>query len=296
MIRLTETSWVDLADLSWDSTLWMMVVGPTEQHGPHLPLGTDFMVAQEMAYRMTRVIEDTCGWTVVEVPPIHYVPAVLSRDYRGSVSIRKERYRAFLEDVVESYARNGMTNGVLISTHIDPPFVQTTQNVLAAINDRYGTRYIHGYERFPMEDVLSGEAPEIFGYHVKGDVHAGILETSSMTIARPELVHWDRAISLEDQPIEFDALAQSRSFRNVGNGQGYTGYPRLAHADYGEVWYHRYGQKFAAILQQYCRGEDVFHQLSIAHLMSPREEPSDAKIKETEQSRFIFKGDSSHPS
>lgn len=268
MIRLTETPWVDLAALSWDTTLWMMVVGPTEQHGPHLPLGTDFMVAQEMAYRMTRMIEDTCGWTVVEIPPIYYVPAVLSRDYPGSVSIRKERYRAYLEDVVESYAANGMTNGVLISTHIDPPFVQTTQDVLGEINARYGTRYIHGYERFPMEDVLSGKAPEIFGYRVSGDVHAGILETSSMAVARPELVHWDRARTLEDQPIEFDALAHSRSFRNVGNGQGYTGYPRLAHADYGETWYYRYGQMFAVVLQEYCRGEDVFDQLSIAHLIS----------------------------
>ncbi|PSR21658.1 MAG: hypothetical protein C7B45_10090 [Sulfobacillus acidophilus] len=268
MKRLTEMSWVDIGELPRATTLWMMVVGPTEQHGPHLPLGTDFMVAQEMAQRMTRFLEGECGWTVVEVPPLYYVPAVLSREYPGSVSIRKERYRAYLEDVVESYAKNGLLQGVLISTHIDPPFVHTTQEVLRAINVRYGARYIHGYERFPMEDVLSGDAPELFGYHFPGDVHAGILETSSLTVARPELVQWDRARSLEDQPIEFAVLAQSRSFRCVGNGLGYTGYPRLANAHYGEIWYHRYGRLFGAVLQSYCQGEDVFERLSIAHLIS----------------------------
>ncbi len=267
MIRLVDTPWVDVEALDKETTVLMMVIGPTEQHGPHLPLGTDFLVAQEMARRMQRVLEEECGWTVVEAPPIYYVPAVLSRQYPGSVTVRKEHYRAYLEDVVASYAANGFKNGVLISTHIDPPFVLTTQLVLEGVNAQYKSRFIHGYERFPMEDVMSGRAPDIFGYGLEGDVHAGILETSSLSIAHSDLVRWDRAQSLEDQPIGFHELAQSRSFRQVGNGLGYTGYPRLASTRYGEIWYDRYGQMFRAILQSYCQGQDVFEQLSIKHLM-----------------------------
>lgn len=267
MIRLTETPWIDVERLRSPTTVLMMVVGPTEQHGPHLPLGTDFMVAQEMARRMTPVFEEECGWTVVEAPPLYYVPAVLSREYPGSVSIRKEHYGAYLRDVMESYAANGLTQGVLISTHIDPPFVEATQSVLREINERYATRYIHGYERFPMEDVLSGHAPEIFGYQLPGDVHAGILETSTLAVARPELVQWERARALVDQPIEFAEMARLRTFRHIGEGLGYTGYPRLASLRYGEIWYHRYGQRLAAILKSYCQGDDVFDQLTIGHLI-----------------------------
>ncbi len=276
-MRLVDTTWVDLESVCRETTLLMMVVGPTEQHGPHLPLGTDFMVAKEMARRMTQVVEEECGWLVMEVPPIYYVPAVLSREYPGSVSIRKEHYRNYLMDVMESYATNGFSHGILISTHIDPPFVITTQSVLMEINLRYGTRYIHGYDRFPMEDVLSGRAPEIFGYQLPGDVHAGILETSSMAVARPELVDWARAKLLEDQPIEFQDLAKTQSFLEVGNGLGYTGYPRLASVEYGQLWYHRYGRMLRDVLIAYCRGDDVFDRLSLDMLVRRSEELEDAK-------------------
>lgn len=266
MMRLEELSWPQVEELPKETTALVMVLGPIEQHGPHLPLGTDIYVAQEMVNRMVPICEEE-GWTVVEVPPVYYVPAVLSRKYPGSVSVRKHHFGLYLEDIMVSHAETGFINGILISTHIDPPFVTTTQDVLAQINARYGTRFIHGYERFPMEDVMSGLAPKLFGYHMDGDVHAGVLETSSMSIARPDLVNWNVAGILDDQPVEFEELAESRSFRDVGNGLGYTGYPRLADRRFGEVWYSRYGQKFGDVLRDYCHGQDVAERLSITHLL-----------------------------
>lgn len=263
-----ESSWREISRLSPQSTVLVMVVGPTEQHGPHLPLGTDFYVAEEMARRMIVLLEEEIGWTVVEAPPLYYVPAVLSRGYPGSVSVRKQHYASYVADVMESFAANGLQNGILISTHIDPPFVTATQDMLKRINEEFGSRFIHGYERFPMEDVMSRRAPQIFGYERPGDVHAGILETSSLSVARPYLVNWDVAKGLEDQPIEFDDLARTGSFLEVGSGDGYTGYPRLADRKYGELWYSRYGEKFASVIRAYCRGEDVWDRLSISHLLS----------------------------
>lgn len=266
MHELRNMTWTEIAQLDPERSAVVMVVGPTEQHGPHLPLGTDVMVAEEMARRMIDVLEDEIGWTVVRAPMISFVPSVLSRSFPGSVSVRKQHYQDYMTDVLESFAANGLRHLILISTHIDPPFVRATQLACRTVNDTYGVRAIHGYERFPLEDVVSGRAPEIFGYRVTGDVHAGILETSTMLVARPELVRTPIAAALPPQPTEFRELAGLSSLRDLGNGLGYTGYPSLSQAEYGKIWFERYGRLFGDVLRRYAAGEDVTPMLAIDDL------------------------------
>jgi creatinine amidohydrolase len=261
--ELRNMTWTEIAELDPARSAVVMVVGPTEQHGPHLPLGTDVMVAEEMARRMIHLLEDEVGWTVVMAPMIAFVPSVLSRSFPGSVSVRKQHYQDYVTDVLASFAENGLRHLILISTHIDPPFVRATQAACRAVNETWGVRAIHGYERFPLEDVMSGRAPEIFGYRLTGDVHAGILETSSMLVARPELVRRGVAAELPPQPVEFDELARLRSLRDLGNGLGYTGYPALGEIEYGKIWFERYGRLFGDVLRRYAAGEDVTAELAL---------------------------------
>ena len=46
---LHEISWTDVKELDKKSTVILLPVGSTEQHGPHNPLGTDFMIAEYIA-------------------------------------------------------------------------------------------------------------------------------------------------------------------------------------------------------------------------------------------------------
>lgn len=50
----------------------------------------------------------------------------------------------------------------------------------------------------------------------------------------------------------------------------YTGYPALGREKYGKIWFDRYGRLFGEILRRYGRGEDVFDDLAIDHLVDPR--------------------------
>lgn len=267
MLNLLSCSWTDIDALDPARRILLMVLGPTEQHGPHLPLGTDIFAANEMSRRMAEIMEDECGQIVVEAPPLYFTPAVLSREFPGSVSIRKHHYRAFLSDVLTSYADNGLHQAVLVSSHIDPPFVLATQRVCQEINQKYGTRYISGYERFPLEDITYNRTQAVFGYEKPGDVHAGLMETSNTLLIRPDLVKTQLLPHLEPQPMTFEVMAQLRSLKNFALGQGYTGYPAEAQAHFGTLWFARYGEMFGNILRDYCRGEDVFERLSIEHLL-----------------------------
>ena len=271
MIDLLESSWTDIAAIDPSRRVLVMVIGPTEQHGPHLPLGTDIYAAEEMARQVMTVLEKECGKEAVKAPPLYFTPAVLSRLFPGSVSIRKKHYHDFLKDILSAYAGNGLTQAVLVSSHIDPPFVETTQQVCRAINQEFGARYINGYERFPLQDVASGQAEQLFGYGKPGDVHAGLMETSNMLYIRPELVKTHVVTSLDDAPLSFEAMARLRTLRDFGRGLGYVGYPAAANAHYGKMWFERYARMFADVIREYCRGEDVWDQLSIRPVLAQLE-------------------------
>lgn len=252
-----------------------MVVGPTEQHGPHLPFGTDIYAAQEMLRLIVPVIEEQHRLIAIEAPPIFYVPAVLSREYPGSVSVRKHHFRDYLKDILSSFATNQISRAILVSSHIDPPFVGAVQSACHAINQQYGVRYISGYERLPLEDVASGSSAEVLGFppELEGDVHAGLMETANTLYVRPDLVRTGVAQALPSAPLTFDNMRRLRSLRQTGAGLGYVGYPAKAQVEYGQQWFHRYGDMFRRIVHRYLEGEDVWNDLAIKPLFPHAFEP-----------------------
>lgn len=268
MIDLLTATWTDINSINDSQRVLVMVVGPSEQHGPHLPVGADIYAAQEMLRRILPIIEDKHQLTAIQAPPIFYVPAVLSREYPGSVSVRKNHFRAYLSDVLASFAANGISRAILVSSHIDPPFVHATQSACAVVNKHYGVHYISGYERFPLEDVVFGKSPQLLGFppELIGDVHAGLMETANTLYIRPDLVRMDIAAQLVAEPLRFQDMRHLRSLRNTGSGLGYVGFPANARREYGERWFDRYGEMFRSVINRYLDGEEVWHDLSIDHL------------------------------
>lgn len=259
---------MDIQAIDDNQRVLVMVLGPTEQHGPHLPFGADIYAAQEMLRRIVPVIEEQHHLTAIGAPPIFYVPAVLSREYPGSVSVRKHHFRDYLSDVLSSFATNEISRAILVSSHIDPPFVGAVQSACHAINQQYGVRYISGYERFPLEDVAFGRSAEALGFppELEGDVHAGLMETANTLFVRPDLVRESVAQALPPEPLTFHEMRHLRSLRHTGGGLGYVGYPAKARTEYGEQWFRRYGEMFRRIVHRYLEGEDVWDDLAIEHL------------------------------
>jgi creatinine amidohydrolase/Fe(II)-dependent formamide hydrolase-like protein len=87
------------------------------------------------------------GYPVVVAPTVPYVNALFSLPYPGSVSIRRKVVEEYLFDPLASFAADGFRYLVLTSQHVDPPWVLTAQGVCERINEEYGVRAIHGFER-----------------------------------------------------------------------------------------------------------------------------------------------------
>ena len=143
--------------------------GSIEQHGPHLPIGTDWMVAQAVA----RSLAEELG--ALLLPTMPFGNAREHMTYAGTVTLRPSTLAAVLEDIIDSLRAHGIRRVVVVSTHGGNWILKPT---LREINYRYpDVQLVWADGRIPAEDAPPPE-----------DIHAGEHETSTMLHLRPDLV------------------------------------------------------------------------------------------------------------
>ena len=170
-MHLAEHSWTDARDA--DTDLAILPVGSTEQHGPHAPLGVDFMSAEAIAERAAASYDGE----VVVAPAIPVGIAEEHRAFDGTLWVTEDSFRAYVGDVLRSLAGSGFDRVVVVNGH------GGNTDALAEICMRV-TRDGDCYAvPFTWFDVVDSELP--LG-------HGGPVETSMMLAIAPELIREDR--------------------------------------------------------------------------------------------------------
>ena len=153
--------------------------GIIEKHGPHLPLGTDLL---DVRFAVLNAVHQEYA---VIFPEYYFGQIFEAQQQPGTVAYSLATQLTLLQETVKEMARNGCKKVVIVNGHggnesLLPLFAQAQ---LASPRDY--VVYVFG---LPNENV-PGRPP----LKTKTDMHAGETETSDMLIARPDLVHMDRA-------------------------------------------------------------------------------------------------------
>lgn len=264
-LELARMTWTEVDRLDRERTAIFMSAGPLEQHGPHLPVGTDVFAAEEVTRRVLHAVAaHTTDWTLLLAPTVMYGSAVLSRPYPGSVSVRRRIQAEYCADVLDSFASTGFRWLIVTTQHMDPPYILAWEEACARANAT-GARAIHGFEPLIFDDLFGETAlSEVIGCDAEGESHAGVFETSQMLATHPELVRTELFSQLPRVRLDFQRdLRAARSWRDLANGLGYTGYPADSTAERGESIYQRYASRYAALLRRHLAGEDVWSALTL---------------------------------
>jgi creatinine amidohydrolase len=158
----------------------ILPVGSLEEHGPHLPLGTDAFHALEVARRVAR------EHPIVVAPPIFYGVCRSTREHPGTVSISGDTLRALVLDLGWEFWRQGFSNLVILSGHAGgthmAALLEAGETLLAALPE-IRVAVVNVLDL--LREVLT-ENPHLV--RTKGDAHAGEVETALMLAASPHLV------------------------------------------------------------------------------------------------------------
>ena len=155
-------------------------VGSLEEHGPHLPLGTDTFHALEVARRVAR------QRPVLVAPPIFYGICRSTREHPGTISLSGDTLRSLVLDLGRDFYRQGLRNMVILSGHAGgthlAALVEAGETLLAELPEA-GVAVVNILDL--LREVV-GEQPGLV--KTKGDSHAGEVETAVMLAAYPQLV------------------------------------------------------------------------------------------------------------
>ncbi|MGD8535460.1 MAG: creatininase family protein [Candidatus Aminicenantes bacterium] len=176
---LQEMTWTDVRDYLERCDMVIIPLGSTEQHGPHLPLGTDYYEALGMSKRIS-------AQTGVVVAPVLWSGySVYHSGFPGTLSLKPETMEQVLFETAEMLMKYGFRRFMFFNYHGGNSVVQ--QKVMHRIN--------HSTEAIAV--AIGAGSPiqrgQYQGEDEVGDEHAGIGETSLMLYLKPELVKMERA-------------------------------------------------------------------------------------------------------
>lgn len=163
--------------------------GTVEEHGNHLPLGTDTYQALDVAMRVA------ARRPLFVAPPVHYGVCRSTSCHPGTLSLRTSTLRDLAIDLVSSLYRQGLRHAVLLSGHAGG-----THN--AALLDA-GESLIEMFSELNLAVVTEYDLASSKGRHLietPGDAHAGEIETSRILHSRPHLVKGSSAAETPQFP------------------------------------------------------------------------------------------------
>ena len=108
VFRLAELTFTRLRELDRERTAVMFSVSPLEEHGPHLPVGTDMFDAEFFSERLAnRIIAEKPGWTVLLGPPVPLGASAF--DEPGTLLARARTVRNLAVDYGAAHGALAMT-------------------------------------------------------------------------------------------------------------------------------------------------------------------------------------------
>jgi len=158
----------------------ILPIGSLEEHGPHLPLGTDAFHAMELARRVALKRE------VLVAPPLFYGLCRSTREHPGTVSISGDALRAILKDLGREFYRQGLRNLVFLSGHAGGAHMSAITEAGEALLEELPQVRVAVVNLLDLlREVLTNQ-PDLVT--TRGDGHAGEIETALMLAAYPHLV------------------------------------------------------------------------------------------------------------
>jgi len=156
----------------------LLPFGILEKHGEHLPLGTDLL---KVRYAALRAAEQEYA---IVFPEYYFGQIFEAQHEPGTIAYSSHLQLELLQETTDEMARNGCRKVIIVNGHggnenLLPFFAQTQLE-----KPRDYVVYV-----LPILGAPAGGPPK----KTSVDMHAGESETSKMLIARPDLVHLDRA-------------------------------------------------------------------------------------------------------
>ena len=252
-MRWEELSVPEIEALDRDRTVLVLPIGSVEQHGRHLPTGTDTMLAMAVSLAAA----ERLAGRVAVLPPPWYGFSPHHMQFAGTIALSLATILAIVEDIAASVVAHGFCRVVIVNGH------GGNAGIADVLSSTLGHRY-HGQARIACLTYfqLAREAIAKLRRSGPGGMgHACEFETSMMQHLHPHLVAIDRAKVTYPDPqssyLSTDLVDSSRvrtyhDFADLSE-TGTLGVPSLASAEAGARFYTAVTDELVRFIEDFAR-------------------------------------------
>ncbi len=218
-VNFSALTWEEIEKAVQSNTGLIIPVGSTEQHGPHLPLMTDAVLANELAV----AVAQESGFLVAPTVHYGYRSRPLSgggQTFIGTTSLTGPTFIWMIRDIVREFLRHGFRRLMVLNWHFENQNflyegIQLALDEARSLNSPPKIVLLES----PFNTLTSETMDMVFEGQFPGwpTEHAAIFETSVMLHLHPELVKWEKVVDdaserrpwYEILPIQPDLVAPS---------------------------------------------------------------------------------------
>ena len=182
-MRLADRTWPELGSYFEEESLALVPLGSTEQHGPHLPEGTDHIIAQALAQAAATRTGYLC------TPPVTIGVSPHHRQFHGTMWVSPSAFRTYVESLSRNLTSHGIDRLVYVNAH---------GGNVAHLRE-VGQRLREDETAYAIEWMWDESIPDLVEevFEVPGP-HGGPKETSMIMYLEPDLVHEDKLSDARD--------------------------------------------------------------------------------------------------
>jgi creatinine amidohydrolase len=250
-VAMTEMSWMEYSRrVSAPGVVSVVPTGATEQHGPHLPLGTDVVIPTEIALEVARRAN------AIVAPTFNYGYKSIQRSgggnhFCGNTSLDGNTVSSVARDILRELARHGIRRVVFLNGHFENNYF-LLEGADLAIRDLAAAN-IHDFEVVTLSywDFIGNAAlREAFpgGFPGWALEHAGVMETSMMLRLRPDLV--DMSLAPTHGPAAFPPYDVLPPDPGLTPSSGCLVSPATATAEKGRILFETAVSGIASMLRE----------------------------------------------
>ncbi|MDF2683692.1 MAG: hypothetical protein K0R47_4882 [Brevibacillus sp.] len=236
--RMKEMSWTTFVERKKGTDLVIIPTGACEVYGPHLPMGSDMLVATKIAELVAERVQAIIG------PTLEVGDSSALDDFPGTITITPDSFRAYLKDVVDSLVKWGFKNFLFINGHAGN--VAMVNHVSQTLRQRPEIRcaQIDCWRFIKSQDQGIVESGEV------AHGHAGEAGTSVLLYLYPELVDLGQAVDEvpKQKDLYPDVIKYARYATKTDSGT--IGYPSMASREKGEALVQRSVDRIAHFLNE----------------------------------------------
>lgn len=194
---MSDLSGPEVASLIDRSPVAVIPFGSIEQHGPHMPCGTDTIAAEVVAEQLAHRLD------ALYVPFGPYGVTPIHAGHPGTVTLRRSTFEALLTDLCEELIAMGVERFVFVNWHEGN--IASMDGVATEVQDRHpGVYVVTAHACYTAQRVYASEGGEL--------THGGGIEALAVMARDPELVRVERAgvATRPEEAVALDAMRRSR--------------------------------------------------------------------------------------